>query len=64
MEDVTCCEQPALLEAYAWFWPFRAAYCQCCGETTLLVGRVLEEVWRTFVWPFWDGRVKVIRSPR
>lgn len=57
--DVQCCGSPSLLPAYVWFWPFRAVYCQCCGEVTPTSGRFLEAIWTFVVAPFWDGRVKV-----
>jgi len=57
-----CCNKPSYEKAYVWFWPFKAKYCTNCGEVLNDNGPIIEFIWIYFIWPFWDGRVKVIFS--
>ena len=54
-----CCNKPQYLKAYVWFWPFKAKYCINCQVAISDTGWFLDFIWTYFVWPFWDGRVKV-----
>lgn len=54
-----CCNKARYVRAWVWFWPFKAKYCASCGDVIMDMPGWLEALWRFFVWPFWDGRVKV-----
>jgi len=59
-----CCDEPSLLPAYIWRWPFKGVYCLCCGEATMTCSRPLEWVFEVFLLPFWDGSIHVMRDSR
>jgi hypothetical protein len=59
--DYKCCNKPDYELAYIWFWPFKAKHCKNCGEVIGDTGMILDFIWKFFIWPFWDGRVKIIR---
>lgn len=54
-----CCTRPDYRECYVWFWPFKGKYCRNCEKVIGDTGRILDWMWQFFIWPFWDGRVKV-----
>jgi hypothetical protein len=63
LKNYRCCNKPDLEIAYVWFWPFKAKHCKNCGELIIDSGLILDFIWRFFIWPFWDGRVKLLRKP-
>jgi len=62
MKEYKCCNKQDLEPAYIWFWPFKAQHCKSCGEVMNDTGPVLDFIWTWFIWPFWDGRVKLMRK--
>jgi hypothetical protein len=62
MKEYKCCNKPDLESAYIWFWPFKGLHCKNCGEVMSDTGPVLDFIWTWIIWPFWDGRVKLMRE--
>jgi len=59
-KNYKCCNKQKLKPAYIWFWPFKAKYCENCGEVMSNNSLIIEFIWIYFIWPFWDGKIKVI----
>lgn len=57
-----CCTRPALRRAWVPCWPFEAAWCENCGDVMSLWGWFRNLLWTLFVWPVWNGTIRVEKS--